>query len=70
MSQNNIEILIPTFNEEKNIETVIKELNTEGYYNITILDANSTDNTVAVAKKIIVKLYLILKILRVLVGLS
>ena len=51
MSQNNIEILIPTFNEEKNIETVIKELNTEGYYNITILDANSTDNTVAVAKK-------------------
>ena len=51
MNQNNIEILIPTFNEEKNIETVIKELNTEGYNNITILDANSTDNTVAVAKK-------------------
>tara|TARA_B100000029_G_C17316749_1_gene866516 strand:- start:85 stop:756 length:672 start_codon:yes stop_codon:yes gene_type:complete len=51
MYQNNIEILIPTFNEEKNIEKVIKELNSEGYFNITILDANSTDNTVAVAKK-------------------
>ena len=49
--KDNIEILIPTFNEGENIETVIKDLNNEGYFNITILDANSTDNTVEVAKK-------------------
>ena len=48
---NNIEILIPTFNEGDNIETVIKELNNIGFFNITILDANSTDMTVDIGKK-------------------
>tara|TARA_B100001248_G_C27301296_1_gene417292 strand:- start:69 stop:746 length:678 start_codon:yes stop_codon:yes gene_type:complete len=51
MYKDNIEILIPTFNEADNIEQVIKELNDEGYYKITILDANSKDNTVEIAKK-------------------
>ena len=51
MIKNEIEILIPTFNEEGNIEKVIKELNKEGYDNITILDANSTDETVIIAKE-------------------
>ncbi len=46
-----IEILIPTYNEEDNIETVINELNQNGFYNITLLDANSTDQTVLIAKK-------------------
>ena len=46
-----IEILIPTFNEEDNIETVINELNQNGFYNITLLDANSTDKTVVIGKK-------------------
>ena len=46
-----IEILIPTFNEEDNIETVINELNQNGFYNITLLDANSTDQTVNIGKK-------------------
>ena len=49
--KNKIEILIPTFNEEGNIEKVIRELNYEGYNNITILDANSTDKTVEITKK-------------------
>ena len=31
MLQNEIEVLIPTFNEEGNIEQVIKELNNERY---------------------------------------
>ena len=48
--KNNIEILIPTLNEEGNIEKVINELKIEGYNNITILDANSTDRTVEIAK--------------------
>jgi len=51
MIKNEIEILIPTFNEEGNIEKVIKELNKEGYDNITILDGNSTDETVSIAKQ-------------------
>ena len=51
MNKNEIEILIPTFNEEGNIEKVIIELNEEGYENITILDGNSKDKTVEIAKK-------------------
>ena len=48
--KNNIEILIPTLNEEGNIEKVIDELKIEGYKNITLLDGNSTDQTVEIAK--------------------
>lgn len=51
MIKNEIEILIPTFNEEGNIEKVIEDLNNEGYDNITLLDANSTDETVSIAKR-------------------
>jgi len=48
--KNNIEILIPTLNEEGNIEKVINELKDEGYLNITLLDANSSDQTVKIAE--------------------
>ena len=48
--KNNIEILIPTLNEAGNIEKVINELKSEGYINITLLDANSTDQTVKIAE--------------------
>jgi dolichol-phosphate mannosyltransferase len=51
MNKNQIEILIPTFNEEGNIEHVINELKSEGFINITILDANSKDKTVEIAQK-------------------
>ena len=34
--KDNLEILIPTFNEGENIEIVINDLNNEGYFNITI----------------------------------
>jgi len=51
MLKDKIEILIPTFNEGKNISTVLTELNHEGYFNITILDANSSDKTVEIALK-------------------
>lgn len=47
----NVEILIPTFNEADNIEIVIQELNNNGFFNITLLDANSTDMTVDIGKK-------------------
>ena len=51
MNKNEIEILIPTFNEEGNIKQVIKGLHFEGFNNITLLDANSIDNTVSIAKQ-------------------
>ena len=51
MNKSQIEILIPTYNEEGNIEQVINELKMEGYSNITILDANSEDKTVEIANK-------------------
>ena len=50
LMKDEIEILIPTLNEEGNIEKVIHELKNEGYNNITILDGNSTDQTVNIAK--------------------
>lgn len=56
--KDNLEILIPTFNEGPNLETVLKDLNNEGYFNITLLDANSTDNTVEIAKKFNCKILL------------
>ena len=46
-----IEILIPTFNEEKNLPITIKSLNENGFYNITVVDGKSKDNTVKVAKE-------------------
>ena len=47
----NLIIVIPTFNEEGNIEQVIKDLHLGGFNNITLLDANSIDNTVFIAKQ-------------------
>ena len=49
--KNNIEILIPTLNEEGNIEKVLMNLKVRGFNNITILDANSSDQTVNSCKK-------------------
>ncbi len=50
MNKNQIEILIPTYNEEGNISLVVKELKKEGFFNITVLDANSEDKTVEIAR--------------------
>jgi len=36
---NNIEILIPTYNEEGNIENTVSDLKKNGFNNITVLDA-------------------------------
>ena len=46
---NNIEILIPTYNEAGNIKKTILDLNEKGFFNITILDAQSEDNTAKIA---------------------
>jgi glycosyltransferase involved in cell wall biosynthesis len=45
-----ITVIIPTLNEERNIGDVIRELQYLGLYNILIVDGNSTDHTVEIAK--------------------
>lgn len=52
LTYSKITIIIPTLNEEKNIEEVIIGLNQMGYDNIVIVDARSTDNTVKIAQKL------------------
>ena len=52
MEKNNIEILIPTLNEEGNIEETIINLHSRGFNNITVIDDNSSDNTVEISKKL------------------
>ena len=50
--KDDIEILIPTFNEEGSIEKTIIDLKNNGYNFITILDAQSEDKTVNIAKNL------------------
>jgi len=50
MNLDDIEILIPTFNEERNLPITINSLKKVGLNNLTILDALSDDETVKVAK--------------------
>jgi glycosyltransferase involved in cell wall biosynthesis len=51
MNLNDIEVLIPTFNEEKNLPITINSLKKIGLNNLTILDALSDDETVKVARE-------------------
>jgi glycosyltransferase involved in cell wall biosynthesis len=44
-------VIIPTLNEEENIAEVIRELHQMGYGNILVVDGNSSDRTVEVAKE-------------------
>lgn len=48
----NAAVIIPTLNEERNVAEVIRKLNSLGFTNILVVDGNSTDQTVAVAKKL------------------
>lgn len=45
-------VIIPTLNEESNIKSIIDALQGLGYFNILIVDGNSDDRTVDVAKKL------------------
>jgi len=44
-------VIIPTLNEEQNIAGVIRELHKMSYHNILVIDGNSNDRTVEVAKE-------------------
>jgi glycosyltransferase involved in cell wall biosynthesis len=44
-------VIIPTLNEEKSIAEVIRELNQMGYHSLLVVDGNSRDRTVEIAKE-------------------
>lgn len=44
-------IFIPTLNESRNIERLIKAFQQQGYYNILVVDGHSTDGTPEIAKR-------------------
>jgi len=50
-----VAVIIPTLNEEENIAEVIHELKHLGFLNLLIIDGNSRDRTVTIAKKLGVK---------------
>lgn len=45
-----VTVIIPTLNEAQNIAAVIHELRRLGYHNIVVVDGNSKDETVEIAK--------------------
>ena len=51
INNSDVTVIIPTLNEEENIAEVIRELNQIGCRNILIIDGNSRDRTVEVAKE-------------------
>ncbi|MHA1677030.1 MAG: glycosyltransferase family 2 protein [Candidatus Njordarchaeales archaeon] len=51
ISDSNVTIIIPTLNEEGNIGNTIIELNRMGYHHIVVVDGNSKDRTIEIAKE-------------------
>jgi glycosyltransferase involved in cell wall biosynthesis len=51
-------VVIPTLNEEKNIEDVLFNLKNQGYYNILVIDGMSKDKTTKIATRNGVKVVL------------
>jgi glycosyltransferase involved in cell wall biosynthesis len=51
-------VVVPTLNEEKNIEDVLVNLKDQGYHNILVIDGMSRDETINIAKRNGVKVVL------------
>jgi len=51
-----ISVIIPTFNEEKNIKTIIAQFKSETNLEIIVVDGGSTDNTLAAIKNFDLKI--------------
>ena len=45
IDKSQVEIFVPTLNEEGNIKKTIRGIKSNGFNNITILDGNSSDRT-------------------------
>ena len=54
-----VSVIVPTFNEEKNIKRLLVSVNNQSYGNIEsiVVDDGSTDKTVIIAKKFATKVY-------------
>ena len=57
-SISHVGVVIPTLNEEKNIEDVLLNLKKQGYYNILVIDGMSKDRTTMIAARNGVKVIL------------
>lgn len=57
VDKNDVTIVVPTLNEEKAIELVLKDIMLEGYQNILVIDGNSSDDTVKIVKKMKVNVF-------------
>lgn len=51
VGKDQVTVVVPTLNEEKAIGLMIKELKTECYANILVIDGYSTDRTTRIAKE-------------------
>ena len=51
ISFDDVTIVIPTLNEEEAISLVLKDIQTQGYSNILIIDGFSTDSTIEIVKQ-------------------
>lgn len=58
LSVTNVGIVVPTLNEEKNIEDVLLSLKNQGYHNILVIDGMSKDKTTKIATRNGVKVVL------------
>lgn len=52
IKKSDVEIFVPTLNEEGNIKNTIRGIKENGFHNITILDGNSSDKTMEFAKSL------------------
>jgi glycosyltransferase involved in cell wall biosynthesis len=52
VSNSDITVIIPTLNEEKSIAEVIRELNQMGCHSVLVVDGNSKDRTLEIAKEL------------------
>ena len=55
VDKGDVTVVIPTLNEEKAIELVIRGLRSEDYHNILVVDGNSRDETLRIAKRMRVR---------------
>lgn len=51
IENSDVTVIIPTLNEERSIAEVIQQVNHMGYHSIVIIDGNSKDRTVEIAKE-------------------
>ena len=51
LGNSDVTVVIPTLNEEENMAEVMRELDLMGYNKILVVDADSTDRTVEIAKE-------------------